>query len=308
MRGGVTLAVAMFTVVPLRARRIDRPAAAVALGVVPVVGVVLGALLGLVAAGLVAAGAPGLLAGLVAVGLGAAATRGLHLDGLADLADGLGSHGDAARTLAVMRDPGTGAFAVIWLVVVLGIQAAALGALAERGVLVAAVSGALALGLGRAGFGWVARRGVPAASPDGLGALVAGTQPPWLAPLWALVLAGAAFPVLGLRSRRRPRCSRRRSSCSWPRTPAGDWAGCRATCSEPAPSSPPPSRSPSSRRPARRRYWLVSLAERAIPASNRWSAQPRHPAGVSGAAPRWMAVRRSRRRWVIAPGLPSAMS
>ena len=42
LRGGVTLAVAMFTVVPLRARRIDRAAAAVALAVVPVVGVVLG--------------------------------------------------------------------------------------------------------------------------------------------------------------------------------------------------------------------------------------------------------------------------
>lgn len=204
-RGGVTLAVAMFTVVPVPARRIDRPAAAVALAVVPVVGVVLGGLLGAGAAGLVAAGAPGLLAGLVAVGLGAAATRGLHLDGLADLADGLGSHGDAERTLAVMRDPGTGAFAVIWLVVVLGIQATAFGALAERalaerGPAAAVVGGALALGLGRAAFAWVARRGVPAASPDGLGALVAGTQPAWRAPVWAVVLTGAAFPVLGLRA------------------------------------------------------------------------------------------------------------
>ncbi|GAA4729473.1 adenosylcobinamide-GDP ribazoletransferase [Actinomycetospora chibensis] len=200
LRGGVTLAVAMFTVVPLHARRIDRPAAAVALAVVPVVGVVLGALLGAAAAGMVAGGAPGLLAGLVAVGLGAAATRGLHLDGLADLADGLGSHGDAERMLAVMRDPGTGAFAVIWLVVVLGIQATAWGALAERGLVAAAVGGALALGLGRAAFAWVARRGVPAASPDGLGALVAGTQPTWMAPVWAALLAGAAFPVLGLRA------------------------------------------------------------------------------------------------------------
>jgi adenosylcobinamide-GDP ribazoletransferase len=197
LRGGLALAVAMFTVVPLRAPRIDRAAAGVALAVVPVVGVVLGAGLGAVAAGLVAAGAPGLLAGLVAVGLGAAATRGLHLDGLADLADGLGAHGDAARTLAVMRDPGVGAFAVIWLVVVLGVQASALGALAGRGVLVAAVGGGLALGLGRAAFTWIARRGVPAASPDGLGVLVAGTQPVWMAPAWLVVLAGAAFPVLG---------------------------------------------------------------------------------------------------------------
>ncbi|MHC1561748.1 adenosylcobinamide-GDP ribazoletransferase [Actinomycetospora sp. C-140] len=200
VRAGVALAVAMFTVVPLRATRVDRPAAGVAIAVVPVVGLVLGGVLGAAAAGLVAAGAPELLAGLVAVGLGAAATRGLHLDGLADLADGLGSHGDAARTLAVMRDPGTGAFAVVWLVVVLGVQAAAFGALAGQGVLVAAVAGGLALGLGRASFAWVARRGVPAASPDGLGALVAGTQPVWVAPAWAVVLAAAAVPVLGLRA------------------------------------------------------------------------------------------------------------
>ncbi|WP_433781821.1 adenosylcobinamide-GDP ribazoletransferase [Actinomycetospora sp. CA-101289] len=200
LRGGLALAVAMFTVVPLRAPRIDRAAGGVALVVVPVVGVVLGAGLGAVAAGLAAAGAPGLLAGLVAIGLGAAATRGLHLDGLADLADGLGAHGDAARTLAVMRDPGVGAFAVVWLIVVLGVQAAALGALADRGLLVAAVGGGLALGLGRATFAWVARRGVPAASPDGLGALVAGTQPVWVAPAWFVVLAGAAFPVLGWRA------------------------------------------------------------------------------------------------------------
>ncbi|PVZ08976.1 adenosylcobinamide-GDP ribazoletransferase [Actinomycetospora cinnamomea] len=198
VRGGLALAVAMFTVVPLRAPRIDRAAAGVAVAVVPVVGVLLGTGLGAVAAGLVAAGAPGLLAGFVAVGLGAAATRGLHLDGLADLADGLGGHGDAARTLAIMRDPGVGAFAVIWLVVVLAVQATALGALAERGVLVATVAGGLALGLGRAAFAWVARRGVPAASPDGLGALVAGTQPMWVAPAWLVVLAGAASPVLEL--------------------------------------------------------------------------------------------------------------
>ncbi|MEJ2861895.1 adenosylcobinamide-GDP ribazoletransferase [Actinomycetospora flava] len=200
LRAGVALAVAMFTVAPVRASRIDRPAAAVALAVVPVVGVVLGALLGAAAAGLVALGAPEVLGGLVAVGLGALATRGLHLDGLADLADGLGSHGDAARTLAVMRDPGTGAFAVVWLVVVLGVQATAFGALAERGLVVAVVGGALALGLGRAAFAWIARRGVPAASPDGLGALVAGTQPAWVAPAWAAVLAAGAFPVLGWRA------------------------------------------------------------------------------------------------------------
>ncbi len=197
---GALLAVSMFTVVPVRARRIDRDVARAAIALAPLVGAGLGALLGVVAAGLTALGAPALVAGLAGVGLGAAATRGLHLDGLADLADGLGTHGPADRALAVMRDPGVGAFAVIWLVVVLGLQAASLGALAQRGVLAPVVGGALALALGRAAFAWAARRGVPAASPDGLGALVAGTQPRWLAAVWLVVLAAAATPLLGWRA------------------------------------------------------------------------------------------------------------
>jgi len=46
-------------------------------------------------------------------------TGALHLDGLADLADGLGAGGDPQRILAVMKDSRTGAFGVIALTLTL---------------------------------------------------------------------------------------------------------------------------------------------------------------------------------------------
>ncbi|WP_433798287.1 adenosylcobinamide-GDP ribazoletransferase [Actinomycetospora sp. CA-084318] len=183
--GALRLALSLFSVAPVRADAVDRRTATGALVLAPLVGLVLGAVVGGVVLGLLALGAPDLLAGVAGVAAGALLTRGLHLDGLADLADGLGSYGDAARMLAVMKDPSTGAFGVITLVVVLGAQAAALPAVGPVGT-------ALAWALGRASFSWCARRRVPAASAGGLGALVAGTQPAAVPVGWALVLAAAA--------------------------------------------------------------------------------------------------------------------
>jgi len=134
---------------------------------------------------------PSLLAGLLVVGLMAVLTRGMHVDGLADTADGFGCYGPPERALAVMKDGGAGPFAVVTLIVVLGAQAVSLG-----------VAGfwvpVLAITAGRAAFALSCRRDVPAARPEGLGALVAGSQPPWVPVAWWLVLAaGAAFVVPG---------------------------------------------------------------------------------------------------------------
>jgi len=140
-------------------------------------------------------GAPPLLAGLLTVAALALATRGMHLDGLADTADGLGCYGVPERALSVMRDGGTGPFAVVTLVLVLVSQATALGVLA--GTWQGAAAAGIALVTGRIGFLWCCRRSVAAARPDGLGVLVAGSQPGWAAPVaWALVagLAVAAVP------------------------------------------------------------------------------------------------------------------
>jgi adenosylcobinamide-GDP ribazoletransferase len=226
---GLALAFSWLTVLPVRVAAPDARTAAAALRWAPLVGGLVGAATGAVLVGLVAVGVPVAVAGLLAVGFAALATRGMHLDGLADTADGLGCYGPPERALAVMRDGGAGPFAVVTLLVVVGAQAMALAALAAplaaagtglvsaatsvagptgtipavatgaAGVLTIVAAAALAGAAGRAAFLWVARRGVPAARPGGLGATVAGSQPWWVAVAWWVVLAGAGFALVGPR-------------------------------------------------------------------------------------------------------------
>ena len=94
----------------------------------PLVGIVVGAIVGGVwwAAGRVW---PLGIAAILAVGSDAAATGMLHLDGLADSADGLLPPFDRARRLAVMKTPDIGAFGAVVVVLFLLLRAAAFGLL-----------------------------------------------------------------------------------------------------------------------------------------------------------------------------------
>lgn len=67
---------------------------------------------------------------LVAVGV----TGGIHLDGLADVADALSSHAEPARKVEIMKDPHAGAFALIALVCYLMAQVALAGEAGISGV------------------------------------------------------------------------------------------------------------------------------------------------------------------------------
>jgi adenosylcobinamide-GDP ribazoletransferase len=178
------LALSWLTVLPVRVGEVDKRAARRAITLTPLVGVLLGAVAAAVLVGL----GNGLLAGFLVVGGLALATRGMHLDGLADTADGLGCYGPPERALAVMKDGGAGPFAVVALIVVLGAQAAALPEVPWGAVI-------LALTAGRAAFVLCCLRGVPAARPEGLGALVAGTQSVPVAVAWWVLLAVAGFFV-----------------------------------------------------------------------------------------------------------------
>ena len=114
-----------------------------------------------------------LIAAVVAVALLAALTRGMHLDGLADVADGLGSGRDRDRALAVMRQSDIGPFGVVTLLLVLLLQVASVDQLVQAPAGQAAIVGALLLS--RLVLPALCLRGVPSARPDGLGATVAGS-------------------------------------------------------------------------------------------------------------------------------------
>jgi adenosylcobinamide-GDP ribazoletransferase len=200
-RGGLRLAVTLLTAIPLpggpaRLAAPSRPAAAAAMTWAPAVGLLLGAAAAVVLELAARWGRTGpLLAAVLAVAALALLTRGMHLDGLADLADGLGSGQPPGQALAIMKRSDIGPFGVVTLVLTLAVQVAGLAqaqALGRgvAGVITAVVAGRLALT-------WACRRGVPAARGTGLGAMVAGTVHPVI-PVALTAAAGAAAGALGL--------------------------------------------------------------------------------------------------------------
>jgi adenosylcobinamide-GDP ribazoletransferase len=162
----------------------------------PLVGVGLGAAAAAVGLALRDLGASPLLAAVTVVASGAGLTRGLHLDGLADTVDGLGSYADRDGALAIMRKPDVGPFGVVVVVLTLLAQVAAVAAVLPRPWPLAALGIVVAFAGGRAAVSVACRRGVPAARPDGLGALVAGTVPGWVGLAWALSVAALAVPAV----------------------------------------------------------------------------------------------------------------
>ena len=95
----------------------------------PVAGALIGALVTLCAKAVAQTGwteGAGAVAAVAAIWL----TRGLHVDGLADVSDALGGGRTLERRLAIMKDPHTGAFGVIAVAADLLLKAVALARLA----------------------------------------------------------------------------------------------------------------------------------------------------------------------------------
>jgi adenosylcobinamide-GDP ribazoletransferase len=171
------VALSLFTVIPAGVPgAIRRDAAARALPWLPAVG----ALLAAIAAGAMLAVQAGgrsdarrLLAATIAVAVLGLLTGGLHLDGLADTADGLGSRRPSREALAIMRRPDIGPMGVAALLLVILVQITALAAI-PAGVLSAAAL-VLAAVTSRVAVVLATGPDSPSARPGGFGALITGT-------------------------------------------------------------------------------------------------------------------------------------
>jgi adenosylcobinamide-GDP ribazoletransferase len=195
MPDGLRLALTTLTVAPVRGPRIlDRRTAGRAMELAPLVGLLVALVAAVVLYGFRVLGATPLLSSALAVTVLALLTRGLHLDGLADLTDGLASYRDPEGARAVMKAPDVGPLGIAAVVLVLLIQVTALASCVIQGrgtasLLLAVATGRLAV--------TAACRSTPAATVDGLGALVAGTVRRGLTSAWAVAL-GAGFAAYAL--------------------------------------------------------------------------------------------------------------
>ena len=191
------MAVGTLTALPVPAPRvIDRRVAGGAMVLAPLAAVPLAVLAGLIVLGGNAVGLFPLATAALAIGAVAVGSRGLHLDGLADTADGLGASYDRARALDVMRRGDSGPTGVATLVLVLVLQCGALaGAISSGHGVVAAVAGVIA---GRCVLSACCARGVPSARPEGLGATVAGAVAVPLAVVVFVLAAGLASLAPGV--------------------------------------------------------------------------------------------------------------
>ncbi|WP_435273597.1 adenosylcobinamide-GDP ribazoletransferase [Streptomyces parvulus] len=191
---GLRFAFGTLTVFPVRVTRWDREAARGGMLCAPLAGLAVGAAAAGTGLLLLFLGAGSLLAAVATTAVPAVLTRGLHLDGLADTADGLGSGKPAEDALRIMKQSDIGPFGVLALLFTLLAQVAALAQAYDgswaRGALAAVVSATAA----RLALTLAARSGVPAARPEGLGAAVAGVVPSGaaLAVAAAVTLAAAA--------------------------------------------------------------------------------------------------------------------
>lgn len=135
-------------------------------------------------------GLPSSVAAGLALTAGVLATGGLHEDGLADLADGLGGGQTRDRKLEIMRDSRIGSYGALALILAIGLRWSATATLANQDALRAGAA-IVAIAVASRGGLPVVLALLPPARKDGLGHATAS-------PTGARIAAAAAIGLLAL--------------------------------------------------------------------------------------------------------------
>lgn len=231
---GVGTAISWLTIVPMRGATVfDRITGRRALAAAPVAGLVPG-LAAVAVATIVVGGAhllsdgrgpaaspatAPLLAALIGVLIVCASeltTRAMHVDGLADVADALGSYRDPEGAREILRSPDVGPMGSAAVTLTLLGQTAAMAVLAHgftttlfpteaalfpgvggAAIVTAALVLVLPFIIARAAATTACHRSLPPMSPTGFGGLVGATQPTWTVVAWWFPLTVAAWFLAG---------------------------------------------------------------------------------------------------------------
>ncbi|AKK03558.1 adenosylcobinamide-GDP ribazoletransferase [Corynebacterium epidermidicanis] len=197
---GPATVISWLTVLPVRgASTFDRTTGRRAMASLPVAGVVIGLIVGLIG-GLVDAVATPLLAAALTVAGFQLLTRMMHLDGLADVGDALGSYAPARRAQEILADSSTGALGMGTALLVLLTQVAAYASLAQY-------LSPIFFGLAILAVGFISRtagmigctRGFRPFSSTGFGSLIVGTlRPGWIVGWLAVASVGLVGLAVGV--------------------------------------------------------------------------------------------------------------
>lgn len=143
-------ALTLLTIIPVPAYNPNEEDIAHGKAFFPLVGLVVGLIAYAIAKGMICFAPPAIVAGVMVIVL-VGASKGFHLDGLADSADGFFSSRPKERMLEIMRDSRIGPMGVFALISLLGLKGAGLFSLAPidvpAAVLFAAIAGRCALTL-----------------------------------------------------------------------------------------------------------------------------------------------------------------
>ncbi|MCI9582723.1 adenosylcobinamide-GDP ribazoletransferase [Clostridiaceae bacterium] len=163
--GSLAIAFSMYSRIPMPRTEWTKRRMRYAMCFFPLIGLVIGGLQALLLTALRRLGAGDACTGLLGACLPLAVTGGIHMDGFLDTTDALRSYGDREKKLAILKDPHTGAFAIIGAGAYLLVYAAACSELSGRA---AGLFGACFV-LERALSGWSVAC-FPKAKKDGLAA------------------------------------------------------------------------------------------------------------------------------------------